>query len=145
MSLAVFGANGPTGRLLTKQAVAEGHAVTAVTRHPEAFPLRDARLRVLHGGVFDRSSVEEAVAGQDAVLSTLGVPYSRKPTTLYSQGTAHIVWAMNATAFGASSVSAPAGPIRILAWEDSSSGRSCSHALSVSLGRTLYADLKRME
>jgi len=40
-------------------------------------------------------SVEEAVAGQDAVLSTLGVPYSRKPITLYSQGTAHIVWAMN--------------------------------------------------
>ena len=96
MSLAVFGANGPTGRLLTKQAVAEGHAVTAVTRHPEAFPLRDARLRVLRGDVFDRLSVEEAVAGQDAVLSTLGVPYSRKPITMYSQGTvAHIVWAMN--------------------------------------------------
>ena len=47
MKLVVFGANGPTGQLSTKQALAEGHAVTAVTRHPEAFPLRDARLRVL--------------------------------------------------------------------------------------------------
>jgi nucleoside-diphosphate-sugar epimerase len=54
MNLVVFGANGPTGQLLTKQALAEGHAVTAVTRHPEAFPLRDARLRVLRGDVFDR-------------------------------------------------------------------------------------------
>ena len=37
MKLVVFGANGPTGQLLTRQALAEGHAVTAVTRHPEAF------------------------------------------------------------------------------------------------------------
>ena len=95
MKIVVFGANGPTGQLLTKQALAEGHAVTAVTRHPEAFPFRDARLRVLRGDVFDLSAVEGAVAGQYAVLSTLGVPYSRKPITLYSQGTAHIVQAMN--------------------------------------------------
>jgi putative NADH-flavin reductase len=80
-----------------KQALAEGHAATAVTRHPEAFPLRDARLRVLGGDVFDRLSVEEAVAEQDAVLSTLGV---------------------------SSSVSARAGSIRTPAWEGSSSGRS---------------------
>src|SRR5919106_890424 len=57
MKLVVFGANGSTGRLLTKQALAEGHAVTAVTRHLEAVPLRDARLRVLGGDVFDLSSV----------------------------------------------------------------------------------------
>lgn len=90
-----------------KQALAGGHAATAVTRHPEAFPLRDAGLRVLGGDVFDRLSVEEAVAEQDAVLSTLGV---------------------------SSSVSARAGSIRTPAWEGSSSGRSCSHSLSVSSG-----------
>jgi putative NADH-flavin reductase len=94
MNIAVFGANGPTGQLLTKQALAEGHTVTAVTRHPETFPLRDVRLRVMHGDVFDLSSVEQAVAGQDAVLSTLGVPFSRQPITVYSQGMAHIVQAM---------------------------------------------------
>jgi putative NADH-flavin reductase len=145
MKLVVFGANGPTGQLLTKQALAEGHAVTAVTRHPEAFPLRDARLRVLRGDVFDLSLVEEAVAGQDAVLSTLGVPYSRKPITLYSQGTAHIVWAMNRY-----------GVRRLVCV--SSSGvdphpglggfffRKVLQPFFIGVvGRTLYADLKRME
>ncbi len=95
MKLVIFGANGQTGRLLTKQALADGHAVTAVTRHPETFPLRYERLQVLHGDAYDLASVEEAVGGQDAVLSTLGVPYSTKPITLFSEGTGHIIQAMD--------------------------------------------------
>ena len=79
MNIVIFGANGPTGQILTKQALAAGHTVVAVTRHPEAFALQNARLQVMHGDVFDRTSVEQAVAGQDAVLSAIGVPYSRKP------------------------------------------------------------------
>ena len=38
--LVIFGANGPTGRLVTRQTIAEGDIVTAFTRHPEAFPFR---------------------------------------------------------------------------------------------------------
>lgn len=95
MKLVVFGANGPTGQLLTKQALAAGHVVTAVTRHPELFPLHHERLQVMRGDVFEYEVVEQAVAGQDAVLSSLGVPYSRKPITVYSRGTAHMVQAMN--------------------------------------------------
>ncbi|HEU0027504.1 MAG TPA: NAD(P)H-binding protein, partial [Ktedonobacterales bacterium] len=57
MNIAVFGANGPTGRLVTKQALAEGHAVTAITRRPETFPLHHERLRVIRGDVFDLASV----------------------------------------------------------------------------------------
>lgn len=94
MNIVIFGANGPTGREVTAQALAEGHTVTAITRHPEGFPLQDERLRVLRGDVYDLASVEQAVAGQDAVLSTLGVPYSRKPITIYSQGVEHIMQAM---------------------------------------------------
>ncbi len=96
MNVVIFGANGPTGRLATRQAVAEGHTVTAVTRHPEAFPMRGEGLRVMRGDVFDPGSVEEAVTGQDAVLSTLGVPYGRREITVYSQGTANILHAMRA-------------------------------------------------
>lgn len=145
MRIVVFGANGLTGQRLTKQALDEGHAVTAVTRHPEAFPLQDAHLRVLRGDAFDLASVEEAVAGQDAVLSTLGVPYSRKPITLYSQGTAHIVQAMNRY-----------GVRRLVCVSSSAvephpgSGgfffRKVLQPFFIGVvGRTLYADQKRME
>jgi putative NADH-flavin reductase len=95
MKLAIFGANGVTGRLLTKQALVEGHTVTAVTRHPETFPLRQESLQVMQGDVFDLASVQQAVCGQDAVLSILGVPYSNKPIRLYSTGIAHIIQAMH--------------------------------------------------
>ena len=84
MKIVVFGANGLTGKIVTKQALAEGQTVTAVTRHPEAFPLQHEHLQVMRGDVFDLSAVEQAVAGQDAVLSALGVPWSRKPITVYS-------------------------------------------------------------
>jgi putative NADH-flavin reductase len=94
MNIAVFGANGPTGRLLTAQALREGHAVSAFTRHPDTFPLRHEHLRVVRGDVFDPASVEEAVAGQDAILSVLGVPYSRKPISVFSEGIAHVIEAM---------------------------------------------------
>src|SRR5260370_28632163 len=94
MNIVIFGANGATGKILTKQALDSGHTVTAVTRHPEAFPLRDVRLNVMGGDVFDLALVEQAVAGQDAVLSTLRGPFSRKPITLYSRGMPHMVQAM---------------------------------------------------
>ncbi len=95
MRLVVFGANGGTGRLLTKQALVEGHSVTAFTRHPDIFPLRHERLLVTQGDVFELASVEQAVCRQDVVLSVLGVPNSQKPITLYSTGIAHIIQAMN--------------------------------------------------
>jgi putative NADH-flavin reductase len=95
MKLAIFGANGPTGRLLTGQALAAGHSVTAFTRHADAFPIHHEQLRVLQGDALDIAAVGEAVAGQDAVLSALGTRYSRKEITLYSGGVANIVQAMH--------------------------------------------------
>ncbi|MBA2946520.1 NAD(P)-dependent oxidoreductase [Streptomyces himalayensis] len=94
MKLVVFGANGPTGRQVTQQALAEGHTVTAVTRRPDTFPLEDRRLHVVRADVLDAAAVERAVAGQDAVISALGVPYSPDPVTVYSEGITHITQAM---------------------------------------------------
>ncbi|WNM29387.1 NAD(P)H-binding protein [Streptomyces sp. Li-HN-5-11] len=94
MKIVIFGANGPTGRQATEQALAAGHRVTAVTRRPGDFPLSGALLRVVGADVHDPAAVEGAVEGQDAVISTLGVPFSRDPVTVYSAGAAHIVQAM---------------------------------------------------
>jgi putative NADH-flavin reductase len=51
MRIAIFGANGATGRLLTEQALAAGHDVTAVTRRPDDFPITHDRLTVLEADV----------------------------------------------------------------------------------------------
>lgn len=149
MNIAIFGANGATGRVLTKQALVSGHAVTAVTRHPEAFPLQHERLRVMRGDVFDLSAVEQAVAGQEAVLSTLGVPFSRKPIDVYSEGVAHIVQAMKRCGVRrlvCVSSSATDPQIRYL---DSGGGFIFEKVLKPivinTIGRTTYTDMERME
>lgn len=149
MKIVIFGANGATGKILTKQALAGGYAVTAITRHPEAFPLQYEHLQVMRGDVFDLAAVEQAVAGQDAVLSTLGVPFSRKPIALYSEGIEHIVQAMNR--YGVRrlvcvSSSATDPQIRYL---DSGGGFIFEKVLKPivinTIGRTTYTDMERME
>jgi putative NADH-flavin reductase len=89
--IAIFGASGRTGQILTLQALAAGHTVTALVRRPEVFPLRDPHLIVHQGDAFDAATVESVLAGADAVLSVLGVPFGRKPITLYSEGIANII------------------------------------------------------
>jgi putative NADH-flavin reductase len=90
MRIAIVGANGRTGRQLVTQALAAGHEVTALTRHPGQVPARE-RLAVARADVTDPEALDAAVAGHDAVLSVLGVPYSRKPVTVYSAGTANVI------------------------------------------------------
>jgi putative NADH-flavin reductase len=71
MRLALFGPTGGTGRLLIEKALLAGHAVTALARNPSAIAPRPG-LTVLGGSVFDPATVNDAVAGHDAVLSALG-------------------------------------------------------------------------
>lgn len=146
MKIVVFGANGPTGKLLTKQALAEGYTVTAFTRHPETFPLHHERLQVMGGDVYDLSAVERAVAEQDAVLSTLGVPFSRQPITIYSRGMANIMQAMR-----------HAGVRRVICVTSSAAGTNhetgggfvfdkiLQPIVMSTIGKTTYVDMKRME
>jgi hypothetical protein len=46
MRLAVFGANGSTGRLLTQLSLDEDLDVVAFTRRPGAFPIEHRRLEI---------------------------------------------------------------------------------------------------
>jgi putative NADH-flavin reductase len=94
MRITVFGANGATGRLLTRQALDAGHDVVAVTRHPDDFPLSAPGLQVFGGDALDASDVAASVEGADAVLSTLGTPFTRDPIALYSEGVRHILAGM---------------------------------------------------
>jgi putative NADH-flavin reductase len=71
MNVLVFGASGGTGRELVKQALAQGHSVTAFVRDPTTFDGKYPNLKVLQGDVSDYESVERAVQNQDAALCAL--------------------------------------------------------------------------
>ena len=94
MRIVIFGANGRTGRLVTRLALERGHHAVVVTRRPDEFPFADPQLTVAGADVRDPSSLTEIVRGADAVLSSLGVPFSLRRIDTYSVGVANIVTAM---------------------------------------------------
>jgi len=71
MNVAIFGANGDTGRLLTRRCLTAGDPVTALLRTPAVFPYED-RVHVVQGDAFDRTAVRKTVGSADVVFSTLG-------------------------------------------------------------------------
>ena len=96
MKLLVFGSTGGTGRELVKQALDQGHSVTAYARDPSKIEdLQHPSLKVVSGDVLDPATVESAVAGQEAIFSTVGAGARR--TTLREEGTRNIVEAMQST------------------------------------------------
>ena len=146
MRIIIFGANGLTGRVLTQQALAAGHPVVAVTRRPGDFPVSHEQLRVVEADVRDREAVDSALAGGDAVLSTLGVPFTRKPITVYSDGIRNITAAMSRH-----------GIKRIVAVSSSAThphhhadggflmNRVLQPIVVATIGKTTYADMRAME
>jgi putative NADH-flavin reductase len=73
VKLLVVGATGGTGSRLVQQAIQQGHLVTAFARDPAKMQVTHANLRVVRGDVLQPDTVDTAVAGQDAVLSALGI------------------------------------------------------------------------
>ena len=94
MRIVVFGASGKTGRDLVGRALAAGHDVTAVARRPGDGIAERTGLRLARADAMDAPAVARAIAGQDVVLSTLGVPFGKEPITIYSDGIANILAGM---------------------------------------------------
>ena len=147
MNIVIFGANGPTGLELCRQALAAGHRVTAAVRHPDDFPIRDDALTVVLAHVLEGSSLAPVIGDADAVLSTLGAGYSRHEIRVYSVGTKAIVDAMRASDHCRRLVVVSAGlAARSLPkvrgfFQDS----IMLPFLRNFVGRTLYEDMLRME
>lgn len=71
MKLTIFGGTGGVGQYLVRQALEDGHDVTAYARTPASLPNRGA-LTAIEGELDDTERISAAVEGADAVLSTLG-------------------------------------------------------------------------
>lgn len=91
MKIAVFGASRGVGLEVVRQALEQGHSVTAFARNP-SFP-ENLDLEVVRGNALDLEVVSKVVQGQDAVVIALGTG-SQAGDQTRSQGTAHIVQAM---------------------------------------------------
>ena len=146
MRIVVFGANGGTGRLLTQQALDAGHDVVAVVRRPAQFPLVHERLTVVEADVRDRPAVARAVAGSEAVLSTLGVPFTRKPIDVYSVGIHTIGAAMKQHGITRVVVVSSAGTEP--RHHDGAGfllNRVMQPLVTATIGKTTYADMRDME
>lgn len=85
MKVLVIGAGGKTGRLVVEQAVHAGHQVTALVhadeehKNKEHFP--DA-VDLIHGDARNPSRLDQVMAGQHAVIDTIGGSTPFKKTDL---------------------------------------------------------------
>ena len=70
----IFGSTGDIGRQLVEQALARGHAVRAFARNPAQLEIKHADLQAVQGDVMDFALVEQALQGQEDVVSALGTP-----------------------------------------------------------------------
>jgi putative NADH-flavin reductase len=77
MEITIFGASGGIGRLLVEQALDAGYMVKAYVRNPSKLELTHQNLEIIKGELSDFENIRTAIAGVDAVISTLGPPLKR--------------------------------------------------------------------
>ncbi len=85
MKVAILGATHGIGLELTKAALAEGHEVTGLARHPERMPIRHERLHLVGGDAQDFETVAKIVEGREVVFDCLGTKKPFERTTLFSR------------------------------------------------------------
>jgi putative NADH-flavin reductase len=95
MKIALFGASGATGKLLTQRCLAAGFEVTALLRTPETFAHRD-HIHAIQGSVFEPAAVRQTIECADVVLSALGAKSLKKEDVL-ERAVPQIVAAMQET------------------------------------------------
>ncbi len=93
MRLLVLGAGGKTGGAVVQQAVAAGHQVTAFVHHAGQHH-HPAGVTIREGDATDADSVADAVAGQDAVINTIGGKTPYKSITLEDDVAKAVIAAM---------------------------------------------------
>jgi nucleoside-diphosphate-sugar epimerase len=147
VDVTVFGAAGPTGIWICREALRAGHRLRAVSRRTDPLPIPlSAQLTQVRADAVSGAGVPDAVAGADAVLSALGATYTRHPVSVYSAGTQAIIAALRSAGRGKRLVVVSSGltypPPR-------GSGFIPDNIVFPLLrnvvGRTLYADMRRME
>ena len=93
MKIALIGATGRVGSRLLAEALSRGHAVTAISRHPEKLAPQ-ANLRAVQGDVFETEALAELLRGHDAVIHSYAPPRDVDRTAAQIRATQSIIAAM---------------------------------------------------
>jgi putative NADH-flavin reductase len=73
LTITVYGGTGNIGQRIVQEALNRGHQVTVVARNPAALTVSGSGLAVAKGDVADTALVTKQVAGQDVVISAIGL------------------------------------------------------------------------
>ena len=94
MKVLIIGGTRGVGRAVIVAAHAAGHELTLLARNAERISLPVTGVRVVVGDAGDAADIERAVAGQHAVVWTVGIAPTRRPVDLFSRGTQYLLEAM---------------------------------------------------
>jgi len=94
MKVLVIGGTRGVGREVLVTAHSAGHEVTLLARNAERISLPVTGVRVVAGDAGDAADIERAVAGQQAIVWTVGVGPTRLRVDLFSRGTQFLLAAM---------------------------------------------------
>lgn len=76
MRIALFGASGDIGSRIAEEALARGHRVTALVRHPDLMSGEHPNLKIVQGNVTDPLQVAVVGRSHDAIASAISPPAS---------------------------------------------------------------------
>lgn len=104
MKVLVMGATGGSGKAAVEALLADGHEVTAFSRHADRLQPLSPQLRTVNGDAMNAADVDAAVQGHDAVVVALGIHENAlrvrlfgskgTPMDVRSTGTRHAIAAM---------------------------------------------------
>jgi len=75
MRIAIIGASGQIGAFIRDEALARGHQVTAIVRHPDKITVQNPHLTTVKADIL-KEKVDELVKGHDAVISAYNPGWS---------------------------------------------------------------------
>ena len=93
MNVLVFGAGGKSGSLVVDRAIAAGHTVSVFVHDPS---YQHPSVRIIVGDANEADSVRSAIAGQHAVIDTIGGKTPYKATNLEATAARNIIAGMQA-------------------------------------------------
>ena len=101
----LIGATAKSAPTFFEQSMERGYRVSGLARRPEGVEVKDERLKIYKGDVYDRATIEAALSGDEVVVSylaysTAGGPHQDilEDVDLFSKGIHNIIEAMKAKA-----------------------------------------------